>query len=104
MQATTLQEQWLAPRIHYGLRITRSEASNPELWNYLALSLIPMLLEGGHMTKMINTTQIELKVLKYHRFLEKTILFLKALKTPNSKIMMDGRDDKTKDSTTKMLE
>ena len=29
LQATTLQEQWLAPRIHYGLRITRSEASNP---------------------------------------------------------------------------
>ena len=29
LQATTLQEQWLAPRIHYGLRLTRHEASNP---------------------------------------------------------------------------
>ena len=37
LQATTLQEQWLAPRIHYGLRLTRYEASNPEVWNYLAL-------------------------------------------------------------------
>ena len=34
---TTVQEQWLAPRIHYGLRLTRSEAANPEIWNYLAL-------------------------------------------------------------------
>ena len=31
LQATTLQEQWLAPRIHYGLRLTRHEASNPNL-------------------------------------------------------------------------
>ncbi len=37
LQATTVQEQWLAPRIHYGLRLTRSEAANPEIWNYLAL-------------------------------------------------------------------
>ena len=37
LEATTLQEQWLAPRIHYGLRLTRSEAANPEVWNYLAL-------------------------------------------------------------------
>lgn len=33
----TFQEQWIAPRLHYALRLTRSEASNPKLWNYLGL-------------------------------------------------------------------
>ena len=65
MQATTLQEQWLAPRIHYGLRITRSEASNPELWNYLALKFDTYVARRWTYDKNgINTTQIETKGIK----------------------------------------
>ena len=32
-----LQEQWIAPRLHSALRLTRDEASNSEIWNYLAI-------------------------------------------------------------------
>jgi hypothetical protein len=32
-----LQEQWIAPRLHNALRLTRDEASNSEIWNYLAI-------------------------------------------------------------------
>jgi len=65
LQATTLQEQWLAPRLHYGLRITRSEASNPELWNYLALKFDTYVARRWTYDKDgINTTQIETKGIK----------------------------------------
>jgi hypothetical protein len=30
-------DAWLAPRLHATLRLTRAEASDPELWNFLAL-------------------------------------------------------------------
>ena len=57
LQATTLQEQWLAPRIHYGLRLTRHEASNPEIWNYLALKFDHYISRRWSFNKTgINTT------------------------------------------------
>lgn len=34
-------DAWLAPRLHYTLRITRAEATDSALWNYLALCLAP---------------------------------------------------------------
>src|SRR5690349_5484270 len=29
-------DRWLAPRVHYALRLTRSEASDRETWHWLA--------------------------------------------------------------------
>ena len=37
LQTPILQEQWIAPRLHSALRLTRDEASNSEIWNYLAI-------------------------------------------------------------------
>ncbi|MFD7444624.1 DUF6339 family protein [Streptomyces sp. NPDC059909] len=34
-------DAWLAPRLHAALRLTRREAGNPELWNFLALRVAP---------------------------------------------------------------
>ncbi len=32
-----LQERWIAPRLHSALRLTRNEAGQADIWNYLAL-------------------------------------------------------------------
>ncbi|MFD3439620.1 DUF6339 family protein [Streptomyces sp. NPDC058685] len=37
----TASDAWLAPRLHYTLRLTRAEASDSTLWNFLALCLAP---------------------------------------------------------------
>ncbi len=37
----TNADAWLAPRLHAGLRMTRREASDARLWNFLALRLAP---------------------------------------------------------------
>ncbi|WP_344241963.1 DUF6339 family protein [Actinocorallia libanotica] len=34
-------DAWLAPRLHATLRLTRAEAANRGLWNYLALRIAP---------------------------------------------------------------
>lgn len=34
-------DAWLAPRVHAALRLTRREAASPEIWNYLALRVLP---------------------------------------------------------------
>lgn len=34
-------DAWLAPRLHYVMRITRAEASNTALWNFVALRVAP---------------------------------------------------------------
>ncbi|MFC9232775.1 DUF6339 family protein [Streptomyces decoyicus] len=34
-------DAWLAPRLHYTLRITRAEATESALWNFLALCVAP---------------------------------------------------------------
>ena len=34
-------DRWLAPRVHFSLRLTRVEASDQELWAYLANYLVP---------------------------------------------------------------
>ncbi|MFD3520568.1 DUF6339 family protein [Streptomyces sp. NPDC058653] len=38
---STASDAWLAPRLHYILRLTRSEASESGLWNFLALCVAP---------------------------------------------------------------
>ncbi|WP_309226263.1 DUF6339 family protein [Streptomyces lunaelactis] len=39
--APTSSDAWLSPRLHYTLRLTRAEASDTGLWNFLALCLAP---------------------------------------------------------------
>ncbi|MEV0034556.1 DUF6339 family protein [Streptomyces sp. NPDC050804] len=39
--APTASDAWLAPRLHYTLRLTRAEASDTGLWNFLGLCLAP---------------------------------------------------------------
>ncbi|MBF6051078.1 hypothetical protein GO002_04135 [Streptomyces eurocidicus] len=40
-QPPTASDAWLAPRLHYALRITRAEAADSGLWNFLALCAAP---------------------------------------------------------------
>ncbi|WP_063910162.1 DUF6339 family protein [Herbidospora yilanensis] len=37
----TDSDAWLAPRLHATLRLTRAEASDPALWNHLAMRIAP---------------------------------------------------------------
>ncbi|MGY0059634.1 DUF6339 family protein [Streptomyces sp. LZ34] len=37
----TRADAWLAPRLHATLRMTRAEAANPELWNFMSLAVAP---------------------------------------------------------------
>ncbi|MFJ2675219.1 DUF6339 family protein [Streptomyces sp. NPDC087525] len=39
--APTTSDAWLAPRLHYILRLTKAEASDTGLWNFLGLCLAP---------------------------------------------------------------
>ncbi|MEL5958753.1 DUF6339 family protein [Streptomyces sp. CLV115] len=39
--APTASDAWLAPRLHYTLRLTRAEASDTSLWNFIGLCLAP---------------------------------------------------------------
>ncbi|WP_329033218.1 DUF6339 family protein [Streptomyces sp. NBC_01725] len=47
--ARTDADAWLAPRLHATLRMTRAEAANPGLWNFLALAVAPDFLLWRHM-------------------------------------------------------
>ncbi|MFJ3229507.1 DUF6339 family protein [Streptomyces sp. NPDC086787] len=37
----TVSDAWLAPRLHYTLRLTRAEAADSSLWNFIALRVAP---------------------------------------------------------------
>lgn len=41
-------DRWLAPRLHATLRMSRSEAANNELWNYLAFIVAPDYVVWRH--------------------------------------------------------
>ncbi|MGW8765006.1 DUF6339 family protein [Streptomyces sp. NPDC055815] len=36
-----LSDAWLAPRLHYTMRLTRAEASDTRIWNFLGVCLAP---------------------------------------------------------------
>ncbi|MEU7136659.1 DUF6339 family protein [Streptomyces sp. NPDC046261] len=40
-ETPTASDAWLAPRLHYALRITRVEAADSGLWNFLAMCVAP---------------------------------------------------------------
>ncbi|MFJ9829451.1 DUF6339 family protein [Streptomyces sp. NPDC101160] len=44
----TQADAWLAPRLHAILRLTRAEAADPALWNYLALGVAPDFVVWRH--------------------------------------------------------
>ncbi|MFC9998105.1 DUF6339 family protein [Nocardia sp. NPDC127526] len=44
----TTVDGWLAPRLHATLRMTRAEAADAELWNYLALVVAPDYVVWRH--------------------------------------------------------
>ncbi|MEU1123026.1 DUF6339 family protein [Streptomyces sp. NPDC005899] len=45
----TEADAWLAPRLHATLRMTRAEAANAGLWNYMALAVAPDFVLWRHM-------------------------------------------------------
>ncbi|MEV5321156.1 DUF6339 family protein [Streptomyces sp. NPDC052687] len=44
-------DAWLAPRLHAILRLTRAEAADPALWNYLALGVAPDFVVWRHFSE-----------------------------------------------------
>ncbi|MDQ0991107.1 DUF6339 family protein [Streptomyces sp. V3I7] len=52
----TQVDAWLAPRLHAVLRLTRAEAADSALWNYLALGVAPDFVVWRHRseTKTVN--------------------------------------------------
>lgn len=49
-EKVTAADAWLAPRLHATLRLTRHEAADRRLWNYLALGVAPDYVVWRHMT------------------------------------------------------
>ncbi|MEU8698034.1 DUF6339 family protein [Streptomyces sp. NPDC048680] len=47
---STAADAWLAPRLHATLRLTRREAADRRLWNYLALGVAPDYVVWRHTT------------------------------------------------------
>ncbi|MER7574513.1 DUF6339 family protein [Streptomyces sp. NPDC126514] len=47
----TQADAWLAPRLHAILRLTRTEAADPGLWNYLALGVAPDFVVWRHLSE-----------------------------------------------------
>lgn len=47
-QDRTKADAWLAPRLHATLRLTRAEAADPGLWNFLAMRLAPDYVRWRH--------------------------------------------------------
>ncbi|MFI8945050.1 DUF6339 family protein [Streptomyces sp. NPDC053750] len=51
----TQADAWLAPRLHAILRLTRAEAADPALWNYLALGVAPDFVVWRHFSEKTRT-------------------------------------------------
>ncbi len=47
----TQADAWLAPRLHAILRLTRAEAADPAIWNYLALGVAPDFVVWRHLSE-----------------------------------------------------
>lgn len=51
----TQVDAWLAPRLHAVLRLTRAEAADSALWNYLALGVAPDFVVWRHLSELRKT-------------------------------------------------
>lgn len=50
-EAHTKADAWLAPRLHATLRLTRREAADPRLWNFIALAVAPDYVLWRHLPR-----------------------------------------------------
>ncbi|MFJ6250418.1 MULTISPECIES: DUF6339 family protein [unclassified Streptomyces] len=55
----TKVDPWLAPRLHAILRLTRAEAADPALWNYLALGVAPDFVVWRHLSETTRTVNAQ---------------------------------------------
>ncbi|MEU3609247.1 DUF6339 family protein [Streptomyces sp. NPDC035033] len=55
----TQADAWLAPRLHAILRLTRAEAADPALWNYLALGVAPDFVVWRHLSDTTRTVNAQ---------------------------------------------
>ncbi|MFC9531359.1 DUF6339 family protein [Streptomyces sp. NPDC056975] len=49
--STAKADAWLAPRLHATLRMTRAEAADRDIWNYLALGVAPDYVVWRHTSR-----------------------------------------------------
>lgn len=63
----TKVDAWLAPRLHAILRLTREEAADPALWNYVALGVAPDFVVWRHFSE--NKKSVNARYFKgpYHK-------------------------------------
>ncbi|WNE97910.1 DUF6339 family protein [Streptomyces luomodiensis] len=52
----TQADAWLAPRLHATLRMTRAEAADPELWNFVSLVVAPDYVVWRHRGAVTSAT------------------------------------------------
>jgi hypothetical protein len=52
--APTVADAWLAPRLHSTLRMTRRDAADPAIWNFLALRLAPDYVQWRHRPRRVH--------------------------------------------------
>ncbi|MDX3244837.1 DUF6339 family protein [Streptomyces sp. ME18-1-4] len=63
----TQVDAWLAPRLHAILRLTRAEAADPALWNYLSLGVAPDFVVWRHLSEAKKTTNARYFKGPYHK-------------------------------------
>ncbi len=63
----TQADAWLAPRLHAILRLTRAEAADPGLWNYLALGVAPDFVVWRHLSETKKTVNARYFKGPYHK-------------------------------------
>ncbi|MHB9861467.1 DUF6339 family protein [Streptomyces sp. YIM S03343] len=63
----TQADAWLAPRLHATLRLTRAEAADPALWNYLALGVAPDFVVWRHLSEQRKTVNARYFKGPYHK-------------------------------------
>ncbi|MEV6544815.1 DUF6339 family protein [Streptomyces sp. NPDC051665] len=63
----TQADAWLAPRLHSILRLTRAEAADPALWNYLALGVAPDFVVWRHLSEKKKTVNPRYFKGPYHK-------------------------------------
>lgn len=63
----TQADAWLAPRLHAILRLTRAEAADSALWNYLALGVAPDFVVWRHRSESKKTVNARYFKGPYHK-------------------------------------
>ncbi|USQ88544.1 DUF6339 family protein [Streptomyces phaeoluteigriseus] len=63
----TQVDAWLAPRLHAVLRLTRAEAADSALWNYLALGVAPDFVVWRHLSESKKTVNARYFKGPYHK-------------------------------------